>query len=228
MKQNLFFKLKNKIMKTKNKNNRQYLKWIILLVLPLTFGALKAQTNVTSVGAKVGFSSSSFRSAHISDVSRRNLATMGGYLNFAPGKGIFSIQPEVLYAPKGSTFSYGGVRYEYKLNYIEVPVLLKLSIPIGGTFYPNIFAGPQAGFRLSEKRSVISSNGTQAVSTQKTNGVDYGGVFGGGIDIKLDNVVLGFDGRYMLGANELESADEFSDIRNGSFSLNFGIGIILK
>jgi len=203
------------------------IKWFFLLVLPLIFNQIKAQKNITNIGAKAGFSSSSFRSAEINDISRRNLATTGAYLNYAPGKGIFSLQPEILYAPKGSSFSYAGVRYEYKLNYIEVPLLLKFSIPIAKTFYPNVFAGPQAGFRLSEKRSVTSGN-TQIVNTQKTNGVDYGGVFGAGFDIKLDNVVLGFDGRYMLGLNELETADEFDDIRNGAFSLNFGIGFILK
>ncbi len=214
-------------MKTIKNLNIQQLKWALLLALPFIFGSVKAQTNVKSLGVKAGFSSSSFRGATINDISRRNLATMGAYFNYAPKKGVFSLQPEVLYSPKGSTFSYAGVRYEYKLNYIEVPLLLKFSIPINATFFPNVFVGPQAGFRLSEKRSVILANGNQIVNTEKTNGIDYGGVFGGGIDIKFDNVVLGFDGRYMLGLNELKSADEFNDIKNGSFSLNFGIGIIL-
>lgn len=213
-------------MKTEN-NNKQLLRWIILLILPLSFNSLNAQNNVTSVGAKIGFSSSSFRSANISDISRRNLATTGAYINFAPGNGIFSLQPEILYAPKGSSFSYAGVEYEYKLNYLEVPLLLKFSVPIAETFYPNVFLGPQAGFRLSEKRSVTSGN-NQIVNTQKTNGVDYGGVFGAGIDFKLERVALSFDGRYVLGLNELEAADEFNDIRNGAFSLNFGLGIILN
>lgn len=190
-----------------------------------------AQETEHTIGAKVGFASSSFRGADIDDVSRRNLVTAGVFYQLAPGRGIFALQPELLYAPKGGSYENESlnIREDYRLEYLELPVLLKFAIPIDETIYPNIFFGPQVGFRLSETYDVSTTSGSGLTISRNpdTRGVDYGGVFGGGVDFRLDGFWIGLGGRYTLGFNEIQEADQASDIQNGAFSLQLGVGVLL-
>jgi len=58
-----------------------------------------------------------------------------------------------------------------KLNYVDIPVLIRLNI------YPflNVFAGPQASLLLSRKYEL---DGNTDTSTEVISGYDLGGVVG--------------------------------------------------
>ena len=77
--------------------------------------------------------------------------TGGIFLAFNFGR-VVTIQWEALYTMKGATYVALDDSYTDKLyaDYIEVPLLLKLRIPLP-VIQPFVFAGPTVGFKLQEK-----------------------------------------------------------------------------
>ena len=68
---------------------------------------------------------------------------------------LFAIQPEAYYTMKGATSNINAFDITFTFDYIEVPVLLKLIIPVeGSNIRPSIFAGPSLGFNTAAKFKV--------------------------------------------------------------------------
>jgi len=135
---------------------------------------------------------------------------------------VVTIQWEVLYTMKGATYVALDDSYTDKLyaDYIEVPLLLKLKIPMP-VIQPFVFAGPSVGFKLQEK---MESNGQEvplAENLLKNN--DYGAVFGGGVNLGRNFMV---DVRYSLGLQKVISTVQGEvqpDFKNGVWSASIGI-----
>jgi Outer membrane protein beta-barrel domain len=69
---------------------------------------------------------------------------VGGFVAFKIGK--LAIQPELLYSTQGFRYDSIGVKNDYKLNYFNIPVMLKYRTK--GGFY--VETGPQLGFKVGE------------------------------------------------------------------------------
>ena len=79
----------------------------------------------------------------------------GGLFFMYQFSNMFAIQPEAYYTMKGATYSESGADLTISLDYIEVPLLFKLLIPIeGSNIKPSIFAGPSIGFNMTAKSKV--------------------------------------------------------------------------
>jgi len=135
---------------------------------------------------------------------------------------VVTIQWEVLYTMKGATYVALDDTFTDKLyaDYIEVPLLLKLRIPLP-VIQPFVFAGPTVGFKLQEK---MESNGEEVPLTEnllKNN--DYGAIFGAGLNLGRNFMV---DVRYSLGLQKVISTvegDVQPDFKNGVWSASLGI-----
>jgi hypothetical protein len=135
---------------------------------------------------------------------------------------VVTIQWEALYTMKGATYVALDDTYTDKLyaDYIEVPLLLKLRIPLP-VIQPFVFAGPTVGFKLQEK---LESNGEEVPLTEnllKNN--DYGAIFGAGLNLGRSFMV---DVRYSLGLQKVISTVEGElqpDFKNGVWSASLGI-----
>jgi hypothetical protein len=126
-------------------------------------------------------------------------------LNF--GK-ILTIQPEVLYTMKGADTGDGKLQFDY----IEIPVLLKVRIPIG-SIHPFIFAGPAFGWNL---KAAIAGFEIGDFPT-----ADYSAVMGGGLQLGRS---LHIDIRYTMGLQKFEIPDlETIDLKNGVLSATLGL-----
>ena len=131
-------------------------------------------------------------------------------------------QPEIFYNNKGHRLDEW--RTEVKLSYIDVPLLLKYDIPTLTPVKPCYFIGPAASLLLSARLKY--PNGEEVDTKRNYNDIDFGIVFGGGVDIIIygeSKAVADF--RFTLGIvdivnDEVEGND--TDIRNASF--NFTIG----
>jgi hypothetical protein len=149
--------------------------------------------------------------------------TAGIFLAFHLGR-VVSIQWEAMYTMKGASFEYVDLEdtYTEKLygNYIEIPLLLKLTIPTPG-IQPFIFAGPSVGFKLSEK---IQINGEDIPLTEKLlKNNDYGAIFGAGLNLGKSFML---DVRYSLGLQKVIDTIEGEtpiDVKNGVWSATIGI-----
>ena len=161
-----------------------------------------------------------------------NLANLSGDIEnnkslIAFGGGVFSkitpspticIQPEVLFMQMGTEEDVDNGE-KIKLNYIEIPVLIKYVFPTEGSFEPNIFAGPAVSFLMS------ADYGDEDIKDYITS-VDFGLAFGAGADIAIGDGggKVTFDGRYTLGLTNINDdvdSDEFS-IKNGVITFMVG------
>ncbi len=108
------------------------------------------------------------------------------------------IQPEVMYVMKGAKDSEDG-DYKIKLDYIEIPVLVKYNIPMEGNMTPCIFAGPAFGINMSAK----VDDGDDSYDIYNKKSMDIGLAFGAGLDMAMGQGKLTFDVRYTLGLTKV-------------------------
>lgn len=109
---------------------------------------------------------------------------------------VFSIQPEAIYSRQG--FEYDnlfGNRMQYKLDYINFPVLAKLYI----IKELSIEAGPQFGLKVSEKVDYKGENNTPP---QENNYNNFDTALAGGLSFNFSNGVF-LTARYTQSLNEV-------------------------
>ncbi|MDD3642712.1 MAG: porin family protein [Candidatus Krumholzibacteria bacterium] len=142
----------------------------------------------------------------------------GGYFTYKFSD-MFAIQPEVLFMMKGFSMDVEDETYKMKLNYIDIPVLLKVCIPTEGSVKPSIFAGPYLGLLLSAKADDEDVK-------DYTKSMDYGVVFGGGINYMLaeDQGYISLDARYGMGLTTVDDSDDERDGKNMGITIMVGYG----
>jgi len=145
----------------------------------------------------------------------------GGFIRFNISE-TFAIQPEVLYTMKGGKFeeTIDGetMKFEMNFSYLEIPVLLKLTIPTPGGIKPSLFAGPALAIKLSGKEKLVYAGETiEEEDIEEMKDTDFGLIIGAGVDFWNLTVDL----RYVLGLNTF-STEEDVDAKHGVISLIVG------
>jgi hypothetical protein len=164
-----------------------------------------------SVGAKGGLNLSSLNGINADNYETKAKVGfhVGGFVTFNLGRN-FAIQPELLYSTQGGTIESGNITEDLKLNYFNIPVMVKFLTNSG--FY--LEAGPQLGFR--------------------TGDVDYDNIEGsvensdfsicGGIGFQPTKSAFGIGARYNAGMGKTGEIDTPSldnvDYKNGVFQLS--------
>ena len=141
----------------------------------------------------------------------------GAVANFAVSE-LVSIQPELLFIQKGFKMGDSDAYIKGKSNYIEVPVLAKISF---GSEQVKGFVtgGPTAGYLVSGKSSI--KFGDNEVNTDyefedEDNRMEFGASFGVGLAYGLGAGALNLDVRYGFGLTnlyEVESGESKSKNR---------------
>jgi len=142
---------------------------------------------------------------------------------------LFAIQPEVYYTMKGATLSTNGADITFSIDYIEVPVLLKVIIPVeGSNIRPSIFAGPSLGFNTTAKLKVEADGESSEEDLEDINSTEFGLVFGGGVGIMIGKNELGLDIRYILGLSTIDDSADNQDVKSTviSFNIYFGFSLL--
>lgn len=191
--------------------------WSTLFVLPTLAGAQ------TQFGAVVGATFSTLRGIDGLD-SRTGL--IGG-LSLVSG-GALGLQSGLLFTSKGAKGSNSTVD-GVQLDYVEIPLALRISLGQGSNINPHVYAGPYLGFQIDCQVEGTSGdcNDVPGVSTKT---VDIGGVVGGGLDFNFGPLVLTGGLRYGFGVSKVADF-EFGSVResakNGSFAIYTGLAIKL-
>lgn len=204
-----------------------YIMAIVLLFVILMLNTASAQTTV-AIGGKVGYSGSQFSGDDVGSLDIRNTVAGGLFVNIAPIS-FLSFQPELLFRQKGAVNNRSAlnIREEYKLNYFEVPLLLKLRIPIAKVFYPNIFGGPYYAFNTSASyRAVQTDSGVAMDRDVNVKRSDYGGIVGAGLDVELKFLMLSLDVRYGMGGTKIDDSDDALDLKNRDLTVMAGVGFL--
>lgn len=160
----------------------------ILFLLLLASTASFAQH--FELGAKAGVNISNFSGAsNEADLKAKSLIGFhaGGFVSLFLGNN-FAIQPEVLLSTQGAKLEQTGSNTDYKLTYINVPVMLKYRA--NGGFY--LEAGPQIGFKVNEKIDGTSQDFAKSTDLSIAGGLGYHSPIG-----------LGIGARYTAGLSKL-------------------------
>ena len=143
---------------------------------------------------------------------------------------MFAIQPEAYYTMKGATYKEDGGELTISLDYIEIPILMKLIIPIDDSnIRPSIFVGPVIGFNTTAK-SKIEINGESFENDFKddTKSTEFSLAFGGGIGFMVGKNELGADIRYILGLSTFDESSDPWDLKNNVINFNVYFGFSLQ
>ena len=187
------------------------LKVLLAGLLLAVLGAGAAQAQGVHAGLEAGANFNNFIGADASSLGSYKLGLVGGgFLDLELSKS-FSIRPEILYEQKGvhfSQFSESTVD-----DYIEVPILLKLSLGTPG-FNPGILLGPAISLNTLSQR--VSDGGDVIQNFSDTSSLDLALV--GGIQVDIDKFFV--NGRYELGLSSIDT--EGDKVYNGTLTFLVG------
>lgn len=135
---------------------------------------------------------------------------------------IFSIQPEILYTQKGYKLKDQDGSLQFKLNYVEIPVLLKFSFGEEDELRFFGYVGPYVGYALNGSANLkIGSASTKGkvkfgeepanntgndayFAKDEANRLDIGAYVGAGVGYPLGSGELTLEGRYGYGFTNFE------------------------
>lgn len=136
----------------------------------------------------------------------------------------FSVQPELLYVQKGGktedTFTEDEVEAtlesRYKLQYLEVPVLVKYAVPMQGPWRPSVSAGPYVAYSLGRDLSFdLSSDGEDLGLSIDADEIfsrwDYGVSVGADVAYRFTQRTATIGLRYDLGLANVFQDDALLD-----------------
>ena len=123
----------------------------------------------------------------------------GLFYNFGIGKR-FSIQPEVLYSEMGSDVTFNNQKDDFKITYVSVPILLKVS----PTWRLGLFVGPQFDFLVE----------AEFQDQDKKDNLKSSDILGtAGIELWITKNI-GLYGRYMWGFENINEDDPKVTLHN--------------
>lgn len=190
----------------------------VLLMLVAT--SVHAQIQV-AVGVKGGVNMSklNINSSVADNYDARTGFHGGGFVLVKLTK--LGIQPEVLFSRQGSKLSLNGVNLEQNIDYINVPVILKL-YTIAGI---NLQFGPQLGFLYSATGSVLDKATQAPIDATKDlfKKSDLSLAMGAGWDLPFGLMV---EARYNLGLGVIQDNPQLDATKNQVFQVSLGYKLI--
>lgn len=168
-----------------------------LLLFPIS---LYGQVNL---GFKGGMSLATIGGADAGDdTGYKTGFGVGAFLEF-PVNDVVSIQPELLYMQRGAEETEGGATYTIAVDYVEIPVLLRLNVPVEGSVAPYFLVGPSISFKsgceLRYEEDGVEVRLECEEAEVEIKSIDFAGVVGAGLSFEAGpgNVTVG--ARYNYG-----------------------------
>jgi hypothetical protein len=143
----------------------------------------------------------------------------GGYVALPLGSRL-AIQAEGLFNQKGARADVDDLVTTLKLDYVEVPVLVKYAVTHGGARSIHVFGGPSIAFKVRSRAT--ASFGDTTIDTdedENIENVDLGVAAGAGVDFGKWSI----DGRYTFGLSNLVKSDDEAELRSRAISVLVGV-----
>ena len=192
------------------------------VVLAASVGAAAAQEAPFGVKLGVNIASFSFDEENFGLESRSQTGLMAGAFIRRQIRDGFGLQIEGLITQKGARLedNFFDEDFDITLNYLEIPVLGRVSMPFGtGGRAFHVYAGPAFALKISDRQELDGDELDDDVD-QDLKGADVGLAVGAGVDVNM--WVL--DVRYTFGLvniNDDPEADDFP-VRNRTFTIGVG------
>jgi hypothetical protein len=128
------------------------------------------------------------------------------------------VQPEVLYSIKGARADFEGIASKLLIDYLEVPLLLRVSKRGGIGYYAA--GGPSVAFQMRARTRTKFAGSTEEIDiSDQVERLDFGMAIGGGVEIGS----LVFDGRYTHGLYDVDK-DKSDSVKVTNRALSFTAG----
>jgi len=196
----------------------------LTLFMTASFGVLQAQDEkvTTEFGVKGGFNMSNLYQSEADDNNVLYGFNAGVYATL-PVSDFIAIQPEILFTTKGSELEYNNAfasgNAKFKLNYIEVPLLVRVNI----TKNFNVHAGGYASYLVNSKVTGDGDfNFEEEVDTEDLNKFDAGLSAGVGVDFNPVSIGLRYNyGLTTVGKERTVAGTTytFPDAKNSNLTL---------
>lgn len=209
-------------------------------------GGMGAASSTPSFGALIGTNFSTISEADKAtravvgaafDRKKRVGLKAGVFLNI-PLAGAVSLQPEAHYSQQGvtyeSTISAAAPKASVKIDYVEVPVLLRIDLgPKASMIHPILFGGASGAFRISCNVTSTSgstsltkacSENTTSTSKDPLKKYDASAIAGAGLAVNAMGRAYALTLRYTQGLSNISTDNSGSSPKNASFSVQLGLG----
>jgi len=195
----------------------------VVLILISSVSAMAIE--ISGVGIKAGLNFARFSGPDVEAEWKNRMALVGGAFFTLKLNNFLAIQPEILYSQKGPKWDapLEGQAFvgTVKLDYLEIPLLVKILIPVGANsaIRPNLFAGPYFGFKMSAKLKYTWGATSEERTIDVIKSTDSGYVFGGGFDFVVGNGKITLDVRYGMSFSTIATD---STMKNQTISAMIG------
>lgn len=200
---------------TKFKKMKKLFLSVSLIAIVTTVAFSQSVSGGLRLGMNIANQTTSLGGTSISASAKVGLMA-GGYLTIMTSEK-FGIQPELVFSQFGASASSGGTSMSNNFNYLSLPVILRYNV----TPNFNLQAGPQLGILLSASQT---SGSTTVDIKDQANGIDFGLVFGAGIDFGKFNGGI----RYYIGLTNLQkNVPQGLDLKTTNSGIQIFIGYAL-
>lgn len=201
----------------------------LLAVILVSFTSSPVRAGM-DFGLKAGVSLSQVN-AELFDTDNRT-GFVGGVYGAFDLSPVFGVQPELLFVRKGAKLfstnvtiggiTFGKVGTTLDVDYVEIPVLLRIAAPNPGPVDLRLLAGPVASFKMDEKLSTTGLIGV-SLDTDQIKTSDFGLAVGGAAAIRNGSTRLVAEGRYTFGLSNVSDLPFGGDVKNAAFYAMVGL-----
>ncbi|HEX2451347.1 MAG TPA: porin family protein [Gemmatimonadales bacterium] len=187
-----------------------------------------AQAEHSDLGFQIGYSRARLSGDQSGLAESRNGALFGVFLG-APVAGPLNLQAELFLAKKGgglsTTINTVPIEISVQLVYVELPLLARLVIPVGGPLHPNLFGGGSVALNIgcdiqAEVPGLVAQQSCDEVGTIEANTFDLGAVVGAGIEYDWRKSNARLEIRQTIGLREVAPGGA---AKNRVWAVLFGI-----
>jgi hypothetical protein len=197
--------------------------WLLVAAAPLA-----AQEEHSDIGFQLGYSRARF-SDDQSGLGESRSGSLFGVFVGSNLAGPLSAQLELFLAKKGGGLSAAvetvPVQVSVQLVYLELPLLARFRIPVGGRLHPNVFGGGSLALNIgcdiqAEIPGVIEQQACDEAGDIEVNALEAGAVVGAGFEYDWRDSNARLEIRQTFGLREISPGET---AKNRVWAILFGI-----
>lgn len=188
---------------------------VVVSVLAVFHQGLNAE-----VGLKAGLSLAKYQWVipDSDDLPWAFLPFVTGGLYIEAGGGIFSIQPGLFFTRMGGRYAIEGDSLEFRYDYLQMPLLIKMNNLTRGTVCPFFGFGGYGAYLIKAQGVLVEDGEREATDLiEEYNRFDAGLIFSAGFDFRFAGTTVSLECRYahgLLDALKFPAEGEFMKHRS--------------
>ena len=193
------------------------------LILAATLAPISAGHAQLTFGGFAGVNSSTLDVTNLSteSFSSRTGGMVGGYVGTHLGR-LFTVRLEGFWTRKGTDFEDSGTTGSIKIDYIEVPLILRVNIPLV-VVKPALYAGPAISFKTN---CTAEDSSTSSMSCEDAGvmfkSTDFSGIIGAGVGVGPFTLDLQYDFSF---SDILDNPNATQEVKNETWTARVAFGI---